>query len=162
MTASDWPDLLSGVGLETVRTDREFLATHRAAAAESLGAVRSVMSEALRVAASRDVPLTVVVNDPHRYTDTRLFLEILFSLIDSREQDVPVPPRGRTSRRRSNVRRMKSESRAHASRDSTRSVGTTRTATMRSSSKEEAFTRGQRERPSVWAAVAWSRTILRA
>ena len=71
---ADWPALLPGVTLEHVKphADRPLagaaVLTRRAL--EDAG-----LDQFLAEAAASGRPLTVVVNDPHRFTDTRTFVD---------------------------------------------------------------------------------------
>ena len=92
MPISDWLSYFPAVEIESLSTDAEFVASHRSALADSRTVVDSVVVEALRAAGLREVSLTLVVNDTHRFTDTRAFLEALFTLIDSHTEGVSTAP----------------------------------------------------------------------
>ena len=78
---ADWPTLLPDVALERLAP------VAPAAAGDPVGVVERALADAgaaqfLADAARGGPPLTVVVNDPHRFTDTRSFVVALVALLD--------------------------------------------------------------------------------
>ena len=80
-TQPDWPALLPEVALDHLAPVAE------RATGDALELARQALDEAglgafLAQAAARGGPLTVVVNDPHRFTDTRSFVEVLVTALE--------------------------------------------------------------------------------
>ncbi len=79
--SQDWTQLLPEVELATVRPASSPGTAGPAPACAPL-LRRAGLPELARAAAATGAPLTLVINDPHRFTDTRAFLDGLFAVLD--------------------------------------------------------------------------------
>ncbi len=84
----DWPDLLPSASIDEVSPagvpgkDVDLRETMAAAGLDAF----------IRIAYADGVPVTVVVNDAHRFTDTRSFLDAFFGLLDGGHSRAARPP----------------------------------------------------------------------
>ena len=81
MQSTDWQRLLKGCDVEEVSPS----APDRAPC--TVGEVRATLEEAglvdfVRGAVAEGLPLTVLVNDAHRFTDSRIFFDAVFAALD--------------------------------------------------------------------------------
>lgn len=78
LDADEWARLLPGVVLEHLAPGEPGEPVQLAEQALAQAGLPSFLAEA----AARGGPLTVLVNDPHRFTDTRSFMDALVALLD--------------------------------------------------------------------------------
>lgn len=103
MAFEQWAGLLPGVTLRALEPRRtegaegspsaEAALVPLAAEAMTTALAGAGLGEALTETSRRAEPLTIVVNDAHRFTDTRTFLDALFALLDQQPRERVCHPR---------------------------------------------------------------------